>query len=102
MGPWMRRATMRHTWSSPAVLWALGTLLFLAGAWLAGQLAAARARRRGRAHNLRGQRGERDAERLLRRAGYTIQARQLRAEYAVEVGPETLEIALQADYVVER
>ncbi|HEX6240091.1 MAG TPA: hypothetical protein VFZ61_04335 [Polyangiales bacterium] len=93
---------MRLAWSSPAVLWTLGTLLFLAGLWFAGEISAARARRRGRAHNLRGQRGERDAERLLRRAGYTVRARQLRCEYSVEVGDETLGVALQADYLVER
>ena len=93
---------MRLSWSSPALLWTLGVLLFLAGAWVAGWIAEARARARGRAYNQRGQRGERHAERLLRRAGYTIQARQLRREYAVEVGSETLEVVLQADYVVER
>jgi hypothetical protein len=93
---------MRLDPNSPAAMWTLGALLFLAGAWLASQIARTRARLRGRAHNVRGLRGERDAEKLLRRAGYTIRARQVRCGYAVEVGPESLEVALQADYVVER
>ena len=93
---------MRHEWSSPALLWVLGVLLLACGAWLARRLARARARWIGRAHNLRGQRGEREAERLMRRAGYATCARQVRASYPVQVGEEMLEVALQADYVVER
>lgn len=46
--------------------------------------------------------GERDAEPLLERAGYTVQGRQVRAElaYAIDGQPRIVEV--RADYLVER
>jgi hypothetical protein len=93
---------MRPLWTSPGLLWTLGILLLALGAWLAQLLTRSAARWRGRAHNLRGQRGERAAEQLLFRFGYTPRARHVRGRYAVQVGEEVLEVALQADYIVER
>lgn len=91
------------TWSArPGVWLALGLLLLALGSLLAHWVAVLRARRAGRAHNLRGQRGERDALRLLRRAGYTLEARQLRSSYAVQVDETVAEVQLQADFIVSR
>jgi Holliday junction resolvase len=93
---------MRPLWSSPGLVWVLVLGAVALGAWLARQLARAEARWRGRVHNLRGQRGERAAERLLRRAGYAACASKVRGSYAVQIGDQTHEVALQADYLVER
>jgi Holliday junction resolvase-like predicted endonuclease len=84
-----------------------GTLLVAAacsliGAWLALRIQAARARNRGRRSNQRGQRGEREAERLLEAHGYRIVARQLRTSYRIEIAESTRMIDLVLDFVVER
>jgi len=72
------------------------------GAWLALALRDLSARLRGRALQRQGVRGERDAERLLKAAGFAIRARQARGSYAIEVDgtPRTAEVAF--DFIVER
>jgi Holliday junction resolvase len=91
------------SWSArPGVWLGLGLLLVAVGSVLAHWVATLRARYRGRLHNLRGQRGERDALRLLRRAGYTLVARQQRGHYAVQIDDTVAEVQLQADFVVAR
>jgi Holliday junction resolvase len=91
-----------RSWPALGLALALVVALLACGSWLGRLWSTANARWVGRAHNLRGQRGERQAERLLRRAGYAPCARHVRGSYAVQVGDETIEVALQADYVVER
>ena len=61
-----------------------------------------RARALGRAHNVRGKRGEQAAEALLSRHGYLPIARQARIHYQVEVDDELVAVELHADFVVER
>jgi hypothetical protein len=80
-----------------------GALLCLAlGAVLARRFARLRERLRGRAHNVRGQRGERAAEQLLVANGYTLIARQIETSYPVEVDGDTVEVMLHADFLVAR
>lgn len=81
-------------------LLAAGSLLL--GMWLSYKLSAWRARFRGRAANIRGQRGERAAEKLLARRGYRTLARQAQHTYPVQLGDETVDVTLSADFVVER
>jgi hypothetical protein len=81
----------------------LSSLLALAlGMWLARKLDRLRARRVGRAHNLRGRRGELLAEKLLEQRGYRLVSRQLRGSYRAQLGEELVEVSLQADFLVER
>lgn len=77
-------------------------LSLLLGALLARKLGQVKARQVARAHNVRGRKGELAAERMLARHGYTPIARQLRGSYQVQVGEELLEVALHADFLVER
>jgi Holliday junction resolvase len=91
-----------RAWPPLGLAVGLALALLACGSWLGHLWRRASARSAGRAHNLRGQRGERQAERLLRRAGYAPCGRHVRGSYAVQVGEETLEVALQADYLVER
>lgn len=81
---------------------ALLCAVLIFGSWLSWRAQRARARWRGRRHNLRGQRGERAAERMLVKAGYLPLERQARSRYTVRVGAELHEVSLQADYLVER
>lgn len=81
---------------------AVALLALLAGWLLARSTARWRARVRGRAHNLRGQRGEEAAEALLRRHGYVTIARQVRATYLVQLDDRPVNVDLYADFVVER
>jgi len=85
------------------VLIALGCAVCLGlGAWLALRLRALRERMRGRALQRQGARGERDAERLLKVAGYTIVDRQVRRSYAMEVAGELRDVEVSFDFVVAR
>lgn len=74
----------------------------LCGAWLALALRRVAASTRGRAHNARGKRGERDAERLLEARGFRVQARQQRTRYRVAVDGDARDVELVVDFVVER
>jgi hypothetical protein len=77
-------------------------LCALLGALAAGAFARWSARLRGRAYNVRGQRGERDAEALLEAHGFRLIARQIQTSYAVEVDGEPVEVPLHADFLVAR
>jgi Holliday junction resolvase len=80
-----------------------GVLVCLAlGGMLTRGFVRLRERARGRAYNVRGQRGERAAERLLSERGYTLIARQIETRYPVEVDGATVEVMLHADFLVAR
>jgi membrane protein implicated in regulation of membrane protease activity len=81
--------------------WLCAALLFL-GLGVALGLAASRwARvRRGRIEQQRGQDGERRAERLLRRLGYDVRARQVPGSYRLEVDGQALKVEVVADLLV--
>lgn len=83
-------------------LLAVALLALVAGWLLARSVARWRARALGRAHNLRGQRGEAAAELLLRRNGYVTIARQARATYLVQLDDRPVSVDLCADFIVER
>ncbi len=72
------------------------------GAWLALRGRRLHARWQGQVRNVRGKKGERDAERLLSGAGYRVVARQLRTSYAVRVDGAVQQVELVLDFVVER
>lgn len=55
-----------------------------------------------RARQRKAQRGEVDAERLLRSLGYRVVGRQVRQSFEVAVDGATLEVQLRADYLVQR
>jgi hypothetical protein len=85
------------------VLLALGCAACLAlGAWVALALRDLRERMRGRALQRQGARGERDAERVLKAAGYTIRERQARRSYRMEVNGAQRNAEVAFDFVVER
>lgn len=88
-----------HVW-----LWIAGGALgcLWLGSWLARAWARVAERRRGRAYNVRGQRGEEAAERLLAAHGYTVIARQIETSYPVEVDGAAVEVSLHADFLVAR
>lgn len=88
-----------HVWLLAATL-ALAS--FVLGGLVVRRALRLRERLRGRAHNTRGQRGERAAERLLTAHGYQLLARQVAALYPVEVDREPVEVALHADFLVAR
>lgn len=82
---------------------ALAALLLVAGAlWLIRQWLSWRAGRRARRRGARAVRGERDAERLLTRLGYTVVARQVGLEWAIACDGEDHPVDLRADLLVER
>jgi len=72
------------------------------GGWLALRARRLLARRRGRAINARGRRGESAAERLLVSEDYRIVARQARTSYEILVDGQTQSVDLVLDFVVER
>lgn len=85
------------TWAAIAVL--VATLsLHLVGRLLAGWLRSWRGRRR----QARAERGERTAEKLLRRMGYAVCARQVATSWSIACDDELHEVALRADLLVER
>jgi hypothetical protein len=69
---------------------------------LARRIAKALERRRARRRSKRAIRGERDAEKLLRSLGYTIEARQAPAVWTVVCDGEDHDIPLRADLLVRR
>jgi hypothetical protein len=77
-------------------------LCVLVGALAARALSRLRARLRGRAYNVRGQRGERAAEALLESEGFRLIARQIETSYAVEVDGAVVDVPLHADFLVAR
>jgi hypothetical protein len=74
----------------------------LFGAWLASRARQWRERRRGRALQRQGARGEQRAERVLEAHGYAIRARQAEHSYQLEVNGALREIAVRFDFLVER
>ena len=97
----MRRGAMDRWLSWPSLVCA-ALLCALLGALAAQACARWSARLRGRAHNTRGQRGERAAEALLAAHGFRLIARQIATSYAVEVDGEAVEVPLHADFLVAR
>ena len=87
-----------------SLLWiALACAVCLAlGGWAALALRDLRERWRGRALQRQGVRGERDAERLLKAAGYAIRDRQARRSYGVEVNGALQRAEVAFDFIVER
>jgi Holliday junction resolvase len=86
------------------LLW--GGLILLLGLGI-GSVFALRARRWNdsrirSARTRRGLRGERNAEKLLARRGYTVVARQISGGYFVDVDGAAREVSLNADLLVER
>jgi hypothetical protein len=72
------------------------------GAWLALWLRDLRERMRGRAVQRQGARGERDAERMLKAAGYAIRERQARRSYRLELDGALRNVEVAFDFIVER
>lgn len=87
--------------STVLIALACGACIVL-GAWAALALRELRERMRGRARERKGLRGERDAERILRAAGYAIRARQARQRYTLQVGDALRTAEVAFDFVVER
>jgi Holliday junction resolvase-like predicted endonuclease len=88
----------------PWVLCLLGgaALLLWCGALLGGALSRRAQRRSGRLFNERGQRGELEAEKLLRSLGYRVLGRHVAGRYALEVDGTPEDVQLIADLLVER
>jgi len=82
-----------------ALACALGIAL---GAWVALWLRDLRERMRGRALQRQGARGERDAERILKAAGYAIRERQARRSYGLEINGARRDVEVAFDFIVER
>jgi hypothetical protein len=72
------------------------------GAWLALALRDLSERMRGRALQRQGSRGERNAERVLRAAGFAIRGRQAQGSYSIEMDGELVTVEVEFDLVVER
>jgi len=75
--------------------------LVIAGALLESWWRKVRVRAEARAAVKRGLKGERDAEKLLKKLGYTIVAKQAPASYAVLIDGELMPFQLTADFIVE-
>ncbi len=88
----------------PEYLSLLAALATLAALWLAlrGALDRAARRRVMRVRRERGAAGEARAEALLTGLGYAVLGRQVAARYDLDVDGEPFDVALRADYVVER
>ena len=80
----------------------LTLLLVVLGAWLETKWRRLRERKKSRDAAKRGLQGEREAEKLLRKLGYSIVSRQPPASYAMMVDGEPQSVQLQADFVVTR
>jgi hypothetical protein len=76
-------------------------LLMVLGAALESWWRRTREKSRARAAVKRGLKGERDAEKLLKKLGYTLLARQAPASYGVLVDGEPQAVQLSADFLVE-
>ena len=86
----------------PWLAFGLTLLLVLLGVWLETKWRVLRERRKSRAQAKRGFQGERDAEKLLKKLGYTIVARHEPASYAMTLDGEPQAVQLQADFVLQR
>lgn len=75
--------------------------LVLSGALVEAWLRRVRERMAARAAVKRGLRGERDAEKLLKKLGYTLIAKQAPASYSVLLDGELATFQLTADFIVE-
>jgi hypothetical protein len=71
------------------------------GAWIALAVRRMRETWRARAHNARGRRAEKAAQKLLEARGYRVAAQQLRTSYAVQQGETEHAVELVIDFVVE-
>ncbi len=74
----------------------------LVGAKAANAWRALRERARGHAQRAQGERGERDAEQLLRANGYAIRARNAQHAYEIELDGQAERVNLALDFWVER
>lgn len=89
--------------SSPWLLGALGAALFALVVQTARlRWREGRAGRRSRRVHRRAARGERDAERMLERAGFRVVDRQVRRKVRYEVDGKALEVGVKADLLVRR
>lgn len=80
----------------------LTLLLVWLGAWIETKLRVLRERKKSRDQAKRGFQGERDAEKLLKKLGYTIVSRHAPASYAMTLDGEPQAVQLQADFVLQR
>ena len=80
----------------------LTLLLVVLGAWLETKWRRLRDRKKSREAAKRGLQGEREAEKLLRKLGYTIVTRHPPASYPMMVDGEPQSVQLQADFMVVR
>ena len=81
------------------VLACLAALLFLVLLW---RRAASRIRRGLRRRGRRARQAERDAEQVLRRAGYRVTGRQVPVEWSMEVDGRPRRLSLRVDFIVQR
>ncbi len=79
----------------------LAVALLSLGAFVRGVLQKWSRRRRMRGRMARAQRGEREAEALLERAGWAVVGCQVQGSYGLWVGGRERPVALRADYLVE-
>ncbi|MEM1418379.1 MAG: PD-(D/E)XK nuclease family protein [Myxococcota bacterium] len=87
---------------SPFLVAGALALAALLGAWLGARLGALRRRRRAHRRARRWVAGEARAARLLRRAGYRVEATQARTQLRLEVDGEPLEVELRVDFLVSK
>lgn len=87
-----------------AIPWVLSSLLAAAALsqWARARWLSRRPSVRARARVHRAHRGERTAERLLRRRGYRVVARQPRARWDISIDGEPRRVDLRPDLIVER
>ncbi|MET0343477.1 MAG: hypothetical protein ABW252_20870 [Polyangiales bacterium] len=80
----------------------LTLLLVWLGIWLETKLRVLRERKKSREQAKRGFQGEKDAEKLVKKLGYTILSRHAPASYAMTLDGEPHAVQLQADFVLQR
>ncbi len=85
-----------QTWFAAAAA-AAAAVMFLLWRWESD-----RPSRLGRRRNRQGRNAERSAERLLTRAGFRIEARQVKATWPLLVDGEPVQATLRADLLVRR
>ncbi len=79
----------------------LALALLALGAFARGALESRARRRRLRVRGERAQRGEREAEGMLERAGWLVLGRQVQGSYELWAGGQARAIGVRADYLVE-
>lgn len=79
----------------------LALALLALGAFVRGALERGSRRRRMRARLARAQRGEREAEAMLERAGWSVVGSQVQGSYELWAGGKTRPVGLRVDYLVE-